>query len=219
MNGTNTGPACRIDASKERLITGLPTDMYSARDLGGIWGVNGHYSKVLAEHLSEADVELVDTATPDEGFPDTVAHIKSRFEDYLSHAPAVDVSVLFDVILHQTCPVHFLKQVTDTTEHRILIAQPLLAEANPVCMNLQFLSDPEWRHYQLDSLDRWSRLNGRPSLWTTGAWAWGQSLTWLTYTLKGFGWVVEPDSIMARQDPSITYFYHWYATFKPRDER
>ena len=164
-------------------------DIDSIVDLGGMWGVKGGYLD-HATALHNAHGLQVDYTANMPNHRNYSCDFADWLSEILSHTiwGRFDMAILFDTLLHQICPVKVLKDLTVRCEKVILIAQPCLDQPRPVSENIQFASQARWEELHLDQLDVCASEHGRPTTWTTAAWAWGQSPLWITATMKGFGW-------------------------------
>jgi hypothetical protein len=157
-------------------------------DLGGMWMVEGGYLAYAAGNHEARGIE-VDFNAEMPGFEtyrgDFTGWLENRSN--LDGWARFDCALLFDVLLHQECPMRVLKNVTERTRKAILISQPCLTDHRPISVNLQFGLGIELR-YELSRHDVHRREHGCPKRWTTAAWGWGQSQAWITAAMAGFGW-------------------------------
>lgn len=197
------GPTIGVDEvveQKLRLVTGIG-QADSLRDYGGLWGVCGLYLLEGAKALGASYAEMVDI-TPLEEFDRRARELESErpievkmlWRDFqnpalYSELRKVDVSLLYDVLLHQDNADMVIRKVTETTARVVCVAQPTLSErlfALPNgCVNLQLYPD---------ALKNAIRC---PVFWapeqpvkrfTTDVWMWGQTVSFLTSMFQGYGW-------------------------------
>jgi glycosyltransferase involved in cell wall biosynthesis len=198
----------------------------SIRDFGGVWGVNGLYLLEAAKALQCSFADMVDfTSSPE--FDEKAAELSRQmplevrvtlgdFRDsrlFLRMAP-VEVSLLYEVLLHQDDAVEVVKNVARKTTRRICVAQPVMKEElfalpNGV-VNLQFY--PEELKDQLRYSGWWGKEPSADAF-STALWMWGQTASFLTSVFHGYGW--EPD-YLATYDASEFWNYA-LMRFRPRD--
>ena len=186
-------------ARKLKLITDIGR-ADSIRDFGGVWGVHGLYLLEGARALGATYAQMVDNIADAEfvegmerlrrDLPITVEMRDADFRRpslYDALRP-VDVSVLYDVLLHQDRAVEVIQNVAGKTERVVCMAQPVLKESMfrlpSGCVNLLFY--PE----ELKDLIRcagWSREPAVDQFETTW-WTWGQTVSYLTSVFHGYGW-------------------------------
>lgn len=166
----------------------------SVVDFGGMWNVNGGYlTAVMSLHGCRG--LMVDTIDPE--VEQAFEYEQCDFTKWLRGSVfdrdpkkwmEFDLAILFDVLLHQRCPMQVLADVTKRCQKAILISQPCLRRMEAVSVNLQFSQD--WDDYDLEDRDVWVKENGRPERWTTSAWGWGQSSAWFVAALSSLGWKI-----------------------------
>jgi hypothetical protein len=186
-------------ASKLKLITDIGR-ADSIRDFGGIWGVHGLYLLEGARALGATYAEMVDY-TADAEFVEGMRRlrrdlpiaIEMRGADFRQPSlydalRPVDVSLLYDVLLHQDRAVEIIRNVAGRTERAVCVAQPVLRESMfrlpNGCANLLFY--PE----ELKDMIRcawWPREPAAEQFETT-SWIWGQTVSYLTSVFHGYGW-------------------------------
>jgi hypothetical protein len=173
----------------------------SIRDYGGVWGVDGLYLLQGAKILQCSYAEMIDQTLTD-GFWELVTEIQ-RTNDVEVHAHEmdfriptiysslrdVDVSLLYDVLLHQDNAVEVIRNVLSRTKTCVFVAQPTLKEelfpfpGSSVC--LQFW--PE----ELKDLMRfpvWWPKQDAPDHFDTRYWMWGHTCSFLRSVFFGYGW-------------------------------
>lgn len=161
-------------------------DIHSIVDLGGMWGVHGAYL-MHAMNTHHCHGLMIDsTETPEHKPP--FDYVQADFCQWLNGNQKFDMALLFDVLLHQTCPMSVLRDVSRLCNTAILISQPCLIHPEPLSINIQF--NPLWESYNMLQHDLWAKNNGRPHKWSTAAWAWAQTPTWIQLALTGFGWKI-----------------------------
>jgi len=197
------GPTIGVDAvveEKLKLVTGLGR-ADSLRDFGGLWGVCGRYLLEGAKALGASYAEMIDV-TPQEEFdrrarqlesemPITVKMLWRDFQNPALYAELrkVDVSLLYDVLLHQDNADLVIKKVIETTARAICVAQPVIAEelfALPNGgVNLQL-----YPNELKDAIRCPVFWPPEPVLrrFITSSWMWGQTVSFLTTMFTGYGW-------------------------------
>lgn len=173
----------------------------SIRDFGGLWGVHGLYLLQGARALRCRYAEMVDV-TPRAEFQEKIAELhrtmplevkmtQGDFRDPRLFYPlqSVEVSLLYEVLLHQDNAVEVIKNVVNKTTRCVCVAQPVMKEelfALPNgSVNLQFY--PEELKDQLRYSGWWEK-EPATDRFTTGYWMWGQTTSHLTSIFHGYGW-------------------------------
>lgn len=173
----------------------------SIRDFGGLWGVDGLYLLEGARILRCGFAEMVDIS-PSSQFDEKAASLRKAMDveikmtcgdfrqpQLFASMRAIEVSLLYEVLLHQDNAVEVIRNVTATTTHSICIAQPVLKEelfALPNgTVNLQFY--PEELKDQLRYSGWWEK---EPACdrFSPQFWMWGQTASYLISVLHGYGW-------------------------------
>jgi len=196
-------PALTYDQIKQRkieLVAGIGRAS-SLRDFGGLGGGDGLYLLEGVKALGCTYAEMID-ATPREQFDLKVAELRKQmpvdirmtradFRDpqlYRGLQP-VEVSLLFEVLLHQDNTVEVIKNVARTTTGCVCVAQPVIKEdlfALPnAAVNLQFYSE------ELKDLLRyagWWHKEPAAERFETRYWMWGQTVSYLKSIFYGYGW-------------------------------
>ncbi len=216
-----------IIAEKVRLIAEIGSAS-SIRDFGGLYIVHGKYLLEGAEHLGASYAQMVD-ATPREAFSTAVREFLDRNPgvevDFLQgdfrqsslyeKLRPVDVSLLYEVLLHQENAVEVLRNVVSRTERVICIAQPCLAEdlfALPAAaVNFQFY--PQELKDELREGSHWP-AGEAPERFDTSKWMWGQTTSFLISCLWGLGWQL--DSIKVENWKAALYWVFPLMRFVPR---
>ena len=215
-------PAVGLDTIKEekiKLITGIETAS-SIRDYGGLWGVHGLYLIEGAKGLRCGFAQMVNRCnagiTPVEQYNEKVAEAqetldcefnfyKGDFRDtsIFYHFEKVDVSLLYEVILHQENYVQVIKNVIEKTNSHICFAQPMMKETlfTLPCSSALLQFYPE----ELKDLIRYANWwDKEPPVETfdTRYWMWGQSISHIRAVFQGFGWEVAFQKVFEMSD-------HW----------
>lgn len=121
----------------------LTTDIGSAdsiRDFGGLWGVFGLYLIEGAKALNCKFAQMVDV-TPRPEFDENIKKAQKivpteynmfradfRVPSIFQYLVNVDVSLLYEVILHQDNHVEVIRNVISKTNKHICFAQPMMKE-------------------------------------------------------------------------------------------
>ncbi len=198
-----TLPPVGLDVIKKEKIK-LATDIGTAesiRDFGGLWGVFGLYLIEGAKGLNCRFAQMVDV-TPLKEFDEKAAEAKKvldcefntfkadfRVPSIFGYLDKVDVSLLYEVILHQDNHVEVIKNVISKTDKHVCFAQPVMKEEMfrlpGGCTLLQFF--PEELKDQIRYANWWEK---EPAVETfdTRFWMWGQSISYIKAVFQGFGW-------------------------------
>jgi hypothetical protein len=190
----------QIMQRKIELIAGIGKAT-SIRDFGGVWGVNGLYLIEGARALGCQRAEMVDfSATPElEDRLDALRKELSlevrmtlgdfREAELIEKLQSVDVSILYEVLLHQDNAVEVVKNVASKTTRCLCVAQPVLKESffslPNGAVNLQFY--PEELKDEL-RFPGWWEAEPRTDRFDTRYWMWGQTPSYLKSVLQGYGW-------------------------------
>lgn len=172
----------------------------SIRDYGGLWGVSGLFLLEGAKMLNCKYAEMIDV-TPIEDFFDNVENLKKEIEIQVVMKKAdfrdpilfqslnsVDVSLLYEVMLHQDNVVEVIKNVLSKTLTYVCLAQPTLREDIFIlpngCVNLQFYSE------ELKDILRCDYWPKEPAItkFETRYWMWGQTVSYFKSVFFGLGW-------------------------------
>lgn len=176
----------------------------SIRDYGGVWGVNGLYLLECARNLRCSYAEMIDQTLTSEFWEHakelqrtTAVDIQARELDFrvpgiYSSLKEVEVSLLYEVLLHQDNAVEVIKNVLSRTTRSVFVAQPTLKEdlftlpGSTTC--IQFW--PE----ELKDLLRfpvWWPKQDAPDHFDTRYWMWGQTCSFLRSVFFGYGWELD----------------------------
>lgn len=170
----------------------------SIRDFGGMWKVNGLYLLEAAKSLQPKWAEMVDNiCTPE--FKDSqeklkpqgidVRYTQADFSDvgYLDLEPA-DVSLFYDVLLHQDNFVEVIRQVGKITNKYICVVQPFYENFNypDACSLIQFMTPEEKKSM---ACEMWSTIDAPRERFDVNVWMWAQSRRLISDVFKGYGWI------------------------------
>lgn len=176
----------------------------SLRDFGGMWKVNGLYLLDGVEKLGCKWGEMVDKHWPVEFDEDAKTRgiekkILKRNYDFRTLAllpediEKADVSLLYDVVLHQDNFQEVLKQVCRLTNKYVVIAQPFFnGNSLPYSATLlQFLPLEIREKIHCEMWSNWMIENyGDTTKLSVDNWMWGQSLQLIIKLMGGYGWKV-----------------------------
>jgi hypothetical protein len=188
----------------KRLKVKLAVDIGQAnsiRDFGGLWGVLGLYLLEGAKGLQCHYAEMIDV-TPREEFVVKAKELESatgcqvkmtradfRYPQAYEALEPVDVSLLYEVLLHQDNFPEVIRNVTAKTRKTICVAQPVLKEEICLlpngCVNLQFY--PEELKDLIRPPDWWPK-ESPANRFVTNKWMWGQTASLLDSVFYGYGW-------------------------------
>ncbi|HXG35588.1 MAG TPA: hypothetical protein VNL15_01320 [Dehalococcoidia bacterium] len=176
----------------------------SLRDFGGLWGVHGFYLLEGARALGCRYAQMIDGMLSEE-FEEKARALQAstrvqvemkqadfREPDLYKSLALVEVSLLFDVMLHEDNPEEIIKNVLSRTTRYVCLAQPVLKEELFILpngtVNLQFypnelkdlLRDPYW----------WPPEPVIPRF-DPAYWMWGQTVSYLKSVFHGYGWEMQ----------------------------
>jgi hypothetical protein len=176
----------------------------SIRDYGGIYGVHGMYLIEGARALGCKTVQMVDCTDNDQdvqafrrleeqtGIGADLRHADFRDPELYKSLAPVEVSVLYEVVLHQDNAADVMRNVLSKTTRYLCLAQPVLKEElfrlPGGCVNLQFY--PEALKDILRVGTFWPK-EPRVETFSTWYWLWGQTVSYLVSILQGYGWRAE----------------------------
>jgi len=175
----------------------------SIRDYGGIWGVHGLFLLEGARSLGCRYAEMIDWL-PSEEFWESAHALRAQMQiqvekreadfrepDLFKSLVPVDVSLLYDVMLHQDNPEEVMKNVLAATSRCVCLAQPVLKEEMFVLpngtVNLQFY--PSELHDLLRN-PMWP-VASTGTRFDTSQWMWGQTVSYFQSVFYGYGWEIE----------------------------
>lgn len=209
FRGRSGFPVFSVQECKVELIRSLPRAQ-SVRDYGGLWGVDGIYLEEAVRHCGCTEASMIDSLSPSSSWAQRVDRIHSelhctvesiradfREDAVLTSLKAMEISLLYDILLHQIDPVHILWRILEKTTHFICIAQPVLRDslfALPnASVNLQFYSRDLKRKLR-------GVYGGWPdhemfAVFSPAQWIWGQTVSYIDSVLYGFGWRPEQSTI------------------------
>lgn len=220
-----------VRESKVSLIRDL-SEASSVRDYGGLWGVDGMYLEEAVRHLGCRLASMIDSLPASEAWRVRMDRMKSelgcevefrradfREERIFSGLQATEISLLYDILLHQENVVHVLQRVLEKTTRSVCVAQPVIKDAvfpfPNACINLQFYPR-----------DLKQKIRGKYSGWPEeplldhffpGHWIWGQTVSYLNSIFHGLGWQIE----YSRSYPLSRYldyaFLRYGRVLKPLD--
>ncbi len=194
-----------IKKEKIKLVTDIGTAA-SIRDYGGLWGVFGLYLIEGAKGLNCQFAQMVNkfhiNVTPIAQFDENVAEAKKtldcefdffkadfRVPSFYGYLDKVDVSLLYEVMLHQENHVEVIRNVITKTNEHVCFAQPVMKEEMfqlpGGCTLLQFF--PEELKDQIRYANWWEK-EPEVEMFDTRFWMWGQSISYIKAIFKGYGW-------------------------------
>ncbi len=190
----------QIISHKIRLIEDIKS-ANSIRDFGGVWGVHGLYLFEGIKSLRCTYGEMIDV-NPTDKFLSNMEEIEKthnclikytrcdfRTPGIYSDLPTVDVSLLYEIILHQDNHVEVMKNVANKTDNVICFAQPVLKEEmfSLPCANvlLQFYEEELKDELRIKN---WWEKEPRVDVFTTRYWMWGQTASYINNVFYGLGW-------------------------------
>ena len=172
----------------------------SIRDFGGLYIVHGKYLLEGAASINAKYAQMIDVTYLDEfesekrkaqvSSPDLVIDFLQgdfREKELFVGMRTVDVSILYEVLLHQDNAVEVIRNVASKTKKYIVIAQPCLKESifplPNCCVNIQIMDE-------LREGSFWPKEEPTERF-TTKFWMWGQTTTYIVSVLKGLGWCLD----------------------------
>jgi hypothetical protein len=177
-------------------------DVTSIRDFGGLWLVHGAYLLESAVRTGSTFVSMIDaTIQPEfkqridearESSPELEVELINtdfRRPELYDIVRPVDVSLLYNVLLHQENHVEIISDVCRTTTKFVCVAQPCLREeyfSLPASAAIiQFWPDDLKAKYQEGAF--WPP-EPRLGAFNPGLWIWAHSTSHLISAFYGCGW-------------------------------
>lgn len=201
----------------------------SVRDYGGLWGVNGQYLEEAVRILRCQRAWMIDSLATKEWqqkeqeLRETFPHcqIVTTVADFREHAIFLDmepseVSLLFDVLLHEDTAVEVIKDVCAKTLKYVCVAQPVLNETlfrlPNACVNLQFLP-AKLKEELRCGYNGWPR-EPEVDYFEPAVWIWGHTPSYLRSVFYGYGWTAVSSTIV----PISEYLAYAFIRFASKTE-
>ncbi len=201
----------------------------SIRDFGGLYLVHGRYLLEPAVSLGCTFASMIDI-TPVPEFNDRIRAAKARNPalevefvnaDYRKYQlydrlRPVEISLLYEVLMHQENYVDVLRLVSSKTTKCICIAQTCLKELffklPGGSVLLQFF--PEELKNELREGSFWPKEEIPTDTFVTNNWMWGHSTSHIIEVMHGLGWDLEYGEVV--DDVCGTYWEFPLLRFAPR---
>jgi hypothetical protein len=174
----------------------------SIRDFGGIYLVHGRYLLRGADLPTTKKISMVDVSPRDEyltavqewltAHPGVVHEFVQgdfRNSDVYTDLAPVDVSLLYEVLLHQENYVEVIRNVTTRSRMAVCVAQPVLRErlfSLPSSATLVQFLDEDLKN-ELRNGSFWPE-EPRVDRFSPNFWMWGHTPSHLIDVFAGFGW-------------------------------
>jgi len=180
----------------------LPVE--SVVDFGGVWEVDGLYSRVCRERFKIARVTMVDKYASENWVRNPrlrkgVDFRKGDFSDegFMSTLEEpYDLALAYDVLLHQIDLIHTLTLMLSKTRKFFLISQPILPEKTMPFRNcLVLLSGSKayslipFKEKWAEETDYWANFSNA-TIRDTSHWLWGMTPSFIESIMKGYGWEI-----------------------------
>jgi hypothetical protein len=180
-------------------------EVRSLRDFGGLYIVHGKYLLEPAVSLGCSFASMIDV-TPVKEFEVKIARMKAEhpnlevefvqadFREHSCYASLrpVDLSIVFEVLLHQENYAEVLRNICARSSKYICIAQPCLREAwfslPSSATLLQFW--PEELKSEVRQGSFWPP-EPETETFTPKYWMWGHTVSHLIDMMRGFGWSLD----------------------------
>ncbi len=194
----------KIDATIRRKLglieRCLPAN--SAIDFGGMWEVDGYYSKQCLVKFGIGNVTIVDADESENWRADPALRegLDFRKGDFSNEtfmksiAQSYDLAIAYDVLLHQIDLRHTLSLMLSKTKRFFLISNPVIPDAAmPYRNSLILLSGSRspklipFREQWTKEMDYWRNFRN-PSIVERNHWLWGMSPSFIESLMAGFGW-------------------------------
>ncbi len=205
-------------------------DCDSIRDYGGLYLVFGRYllepavelgcsfaSEVDVTPVKEFDAAIDDATAKCPSLEVEFVHADFREQETFSSLRPTDISILFEVLLHQENYVQVIKNVASRTSKYVCVAQPCMREEHfnmpDSAVMLQFY-DPRLKE-MLREGSFWPSDEIHPDRFSPAAWMWGHSTSHLISIFHGLGWEPEAGSVL--EGTFGTYWEFPVIRFKPMD--
>lgn len=178
----------------------LPVE--SVIDFGGMWEVDGLYSRVCSERFRIARVTMVDKYVSENWVQNPrvrngIDFRKGDFsdEEFMSTLEAsYDLALAYDVLPHQRDLIHTLNLMLSKTSRFFLISQPILPEKTVSFRNsLVLLSGSKayslipFREEWAEETDYWANFSDA-TVMDTSRWIWGMTPSFIESIMRSSGW-------------------------------
>lgn len=196
----------KVDATVRRKL-GLVERCLPVRsviDFGGMWEVDGYYSKQFLTRFGIRKVTMVDAEESenwraDPALREGLDFRKGDFSDERfmeSIAPSYDLATAYDVLLHQIDLRHTLSLMLSKTKRFFLISNPVIPDAiMPYRNSLILLSgslSPKlipFHEQWTKQMDYWRNFADSSNV-ERNHWLWGMSPSFIESLMAGLGWQV-----------------------------
>jgi hypothetical protein len=174
----------------------------SVIDFGGMWEVDGYYSKQCltrfgAKRATMIDAEESDNWKKDSALREGLDFRRGDFSDdqfMESIADTFDVALAFDVLLHQIDLRHTLSLMLSKTGRFFLVSNPVIPDSIlPYRNSLVLLSGSHepglipFREQWTKDMDYWHNFTDASNV-RRNHWLWGVSPSFIESLMAGLGW-------------------------------
>lgn len=178
----------------------LPVD--STIDFGGMWEVDGLYSKICKDKFKIPRVTLVDKTESQNwrenpGLRTGIDFRKGDFsnEEFMATIrEPYDLALAYDVLPHQIDLRHTLSLMLSKTKKFFLISQAILPEKLMPFRNCLILLSGSKSRSLIPFHEKWTREGNYwanfsdASIIDTEHWLWGMTPSFIESLMEGFGW-------------------------------
>lgn len=178
----------------------LPVD--STIDFGGMWEVDGLYSKICKDKFKIPRVTLVDKTESENwrenpGLRTGIDFRKGDFsnEEFMATIrEPYDLALAYDVLPHQIDLRHTLSLMLSKTKKFFLISQAILPEKLMPFRNCLILLSGSKSRSLIPFHEKWTREGNYwanfsdASIIDTEHWLWGMTPSFIESLMEGFGW-------------------------------
>ncbi|MEM2913751.1 MAG: class I SAM-dependent methyltransferase [Candidatus Bathyarchaeia archaeon] len=176
----------------------------SVIDFGGMWEVDGLYSRVCVEKFNIPKVTMIDKFESENSVQNTRlrANIDFRKGDFSDESfmgglkNHYDLALAYDVLPHQRDPIHTLSLMLSKAERFFLISQAILPEKIMPFRNCLVLLSGSRANRLIPFHEKWTReINywanfSDATIMDSEHWLWGMTPSFIESLMTSFGWRV-----------------------------
>ncbi|MEM2424582.1 MAG: hypothetical protein QXR45_04265 [Candidatus Bathyarchaeia archaeon] len=174
----------------------------SVIDFGGMWEVDGLYSRICMEKFNVSRVTMIDKFESENWVKNPLlrANIDFRKGDFSDEGfmaglkESYDLALAYDVLLHQRDPIRTLSLMLSKTKKFFLISQPILPERLMPFRNCLILLSGSREKRLVPFHEKWTReINywsnfSDATIMNSDHWLWGMTPSFIESLMAGLGW-------------------------------
>lgn len=174
----------------------------SVIDFGGMWEVDGLYSRICKEIFRIPRVTMIDKFESENWIqnPRLKSNIDFRKGDFSDEnfmaelEEPYDLALAYDVLLHQVDPIRTLSLMLSKTKKFFLISQPVLSETIIPFHNCLILLSGSKAYDLIPFHEEWTEETNywanfsNAAVMDTEHWLWGMTVSFIESLMIYFGW-------------------------------